>query len=273
MKAISYLLLILMVYPFSQESQQFVGSTPADSQVRQFLGIPENVAVDFIRWKLDLKQDSYQLNCSYGVGKPNTNGFEVEQRIAVRGDFEMRGTYYKIRNGEKELSFAVLNKNMLHPVDEKRKLIPGNGGFSYTLSSTSSLKSAEFSLRPKEDKLPPKMVFEGRTPCGELATIIGLGRDCYKLKWRIIFYSDSVNGKPSHVEMMATGFRKDGLLKGDWVIVKSSDGRLMYRIKPETYDYQLDLLKADEGVLLFTDGKGNLLVGNADFSYTLNRVR
>ena len=33
----------------------------------------------------------------------------------------------------------------------------------------------------------------------------------------------------------------------------------------------IHLLKLDEGVLIFTDAAGNLLVGDLDFSYTLNR--
>jgi hypothetical protein len=32
-------------------------------------------------------------------------------------------------------------------------------------------------------------------------------------------------------------------------------------------------MKADDNVILFLDGERNLLVGNGDFSYTLNRAK
>jgi len=34
----------------------------------------------------------------------------------------------------------------------------------------------------------------------------------------------------------------------------------------------LYLLELDENILMFIDAQGNLLVGNEDFSYTMNRV-
>ena len=49
------------------------------------------------------------------------------------------------------------------------------------------------------------------------------------------------------------------------------DGRIIYELTPDKETTPTYLLKLDEGVLIFTDANGNLLVGDHDFSYTLNR--
>ncbi len=40
---------------------------------------------------------------------------------------------------------------------------------------------------------------------------------------------------------------------------------------PDKQAYSLYLLKGDDNILFFVDPNGRLLVGNEDFSYTLNR--
>jgi hypothetical protein len=57
--------------------------------------------------------------------------------------------------------------------------------------------------------------------------------------------------------------------KERWKIIAGKDGRIIYEL---TLIRNTNLsFKLDEGVLIFTDAKGNLLVGDHDFSYTLNR--
>ena len=58
---------------------------------------------------------------------------------------------------------------------------------------------------------------------------------------------------------------------GTWKIIAGKDGRIIYELTPDKETTPTYLLKLDEGVLIFTDAKGNLLVGNHEFSYTLNR--
>lgn len=43
-------------------------------------------------------------------------------------------------------------------------------------------------------------------------------------------------------------------------------------LDPEKGDAATHLLKAADNILFITDAKGNLLVGNEDFSYVLNVV-
>ena len=57
------------------EERKYTGSTPADPFVRSFLGIALQDSVDFVRWQLTFQNNNYTLNCNYGIGKPNTNGF------------------------------------------------------------------------------------------------------------------------------------------------------------------------------------------------------
>lgn len=44
-------------------------------------------------------------------------------------------------------------------------------------------------------------------------------------------------------------------------------------LAPDKPQGSLLLLKEDDNILLFLDGERNLMVGNGDFSYTLNRVK
>jgi hypothetical protein len=71
--------------------------------------------------------------------------------------------------------------------------------------------------------------------------------------------------------MNGTAYRKETMSKGKWQIINGKDGRIIYKLNPEKQSYTLYLLKADENVLLFVDADGNLLVGNEDFSYALNK--
>lgn len=70
-----FVFLILIVSCGNGKEKRYTGSTPAGKLAREFLGIPVSDSVDFIRWKLVIRNDDYELHCNYGVGKNNTNGF------------------------------------------------------------------------------------------------------------------------------------------------------------------------------------------------------
>lgn len=119
-------------------------------------------------------------------------------------------------------------------------------------------------------------VYDGRTPCKELAAQINekTTTDCMKIKWRLILYKDSATGNPTTYELLGFVFKRDNPQIGKWHVIKGS------KSKPWAIIYQLDLpgrgplflLKGDDNILFFMDKDKNLLVGNRDFSYTLNRV-
>ncbi len=67
------------------------------------------------------------------------------------------------------------------------------------------------------------------------------------------------------------GYRKETMERGTWQIITKENGRIIYEVIPDNRTYTLRLLKGDENVLFFIDASGRLLVGNEDFSYTLNR--
>ena len=58
---------------------------------------------------------------------------------------------------------------------------------------------------------------------------------------------------------------------GTWKIITGKDGRIIYVLTPDNENTPTYLLKLDDNILEFTDAKGNLLVGNEDFSFTLSR--
>ena len=119
-------------------------------------------------------------------------------------------------------------------------------------------------------------VFDGRTPCKELAGQLRetFTTDCTKIKWRLILYKDSTNPNSGNYELLGFIYRKTNPRTGKWTLIKGAGAN------PNAVVYQLDqqkaatlfLMKCGNNVLYFLDNQKNLLVGNRDFSYTLNRV-
>ncbi|MDQ3683595.1 MAG: hypothetical protein M3352_11090 [Bacteroidota bacterium] len=119
-------------------------------------------------------------------------------------------------------------------------------------------------------------VFDGRTPCKDLAKQLKekLTTECIKIKWRLILYKDSITGNPDTYELLGFVHKKDNPRIGKWHIIKGT------RLNSEAIVYQLDqagketlfLQKVDDNILFFLDQEKNLMVGNKDFSYTLNRM-
>jgi hypothetical protein len=94
---------------------------------------------------------------------------------------------------------------------------------------------------------------------------------CNKMKWYLVFMIDSLTGKPTHYLKGGRSFKMESMERGRWEIVKKND-KIIYKLNPANYPRSIYLLKADENILFFTDAEGNLLVGNEDFSYALNRT-
>ena len=117
-------------------------------------------------------------------------------------------------------------------------------------------------------------VFAGRTACQEFIKELNLDAnpECAKRKMYIKLYRDSITGKPTTYETKGMG-KWSG--KGNWFILQGTptDPRAT------VFEVQLDantslfLLKGDDNVLFILDKNKNFLVGNAKYSYTLNRAR
>ena len=117
-------------------------------------------------------------------------------------------------------------------------------------------------------------VFAGRTPCQELIAELNLDAspECLKRKMNIIFYQDSSTGKPTTYETKGMG-KWSG--KGNWFILQGTPTdphATVFQIELDAKT-SLFLLKGDDNVLFILDRNKNFLIGNAKFSYTLNRAR
>ena len=251
----------------------YIGSTPAAPIIRTFLGIPSADSVDFIKWKLVFEKDHYHLNCQYGIGKPNTNGFiNGGNRIEFSGALKQDGNYYYLQAGNKKLVILELNMNLIHLLDENKNSLIGTGGFAYTLNIEKPFPTDRVNLIAKQGVLNDSMTFQGRTPCGEFS-INRASPNCIKMKWLVIFYSDSGTHEPTTYLLNRSPsmpLEYPGKT-GTWKIITGKDRRIIYELKPNNESTVTQLLKLDDNILAFTDDKGNLLVGDQDFSFTLSR--
>ena len=270
--SIAFLSMLIIVSCASGKEHIYTGSTPAGPYIRSFLGIALRDSVDFIRWQLILHDDSYTISCNYGIGKPNTNGFmEGGKKITLNGALKKENDYYQLRNGNKTLQIAALNANLLHLLNADKSMLLGNGGWSYTLNNITPSLTDQINFTAKQTALKDSMVFEGRTPCN-VPGVISSGTQCYKLKWYIVLYANAEKNEPATYKVFGTPYRTQGGRTGRWKIITGKNGRIIYQLNDDNGNGFLYLLKLDEHILVFTDSDEKLLVGNEDFSYTMNRV-
>lgn len=270
-KVISPLFSILLFVSSGGAAEKvYTGSTPADPVVRSFLGIPQSDSVDFIRWKFTLGQTRYGLHCNYGIGKANTNGFiKGGTTIELGGDYRREKNVYRFESGVNALRAVELNPDLLHLLNADESLLVGNAGWSYTLNSITPSGSDQASITAEPTVLKDSMVFAGRTPCS-VPGVIAPGKQCYKIKWHIVLYANKQTNKPGRYRIFGTPWRKEGSKTGNWKITAGRNGRTIFRLDDDSGNGFLYLLKLDERILVFTDAQGRLLVGDEDFSYTLN---
>jgi hypothetical protein len=288
----------------------FVATSPCDAGSKSLFRIPETAACEMIKWRLTLYQDSsaltpttYQLEYVYGLSQPNTNGIaQGGAKVARTGKWAIvRGAktnpdamVYQLDPDKPQasVSFQVVDQNLLHLLDRDEKLMIGNDGWSYTFNRTGDFALPAQSISPptaaraKADAptasaaplsaaSPILARYEGRSPCREIAGEINktVAADCMKLKWDLTLYQNPATGLPTTYKLKGTFYRQQ-IGEGKWTIIKGA------KTNPDAVVYQLDsdkaqgslfLLKADDNILFFLSKEKNLLVGNGDFSYTLNR--
>ena len=254
----------------SSKETNYTASTPASALVRSFLGVSLTDSIDFIRWNLSMNDIKYTLECNYGIGKPNTNGFyDGGKKVSFSGIVKRDKNIYVLQNGKQTLKFAELNNNLLHILNDDNTLMIGGGGWSYAINRINPSPNNELTLAAKETVIKDSMAFQGRTPCGVPA--VPKSEECYKLKWYIVLYGNPAKNESLTYRLLGTSYRVEGGKKGKWIINTDKNGKIVYDLLDETGKPLFHLLKLDDGVLIFTDEKGNLLVGDHDFSYTLNR--
>ncbi|NIJ52776.1 copper resistance protein NlpE N-terminal domain-containing protein [Dyadobacter arcticus] len=136
---------------------------------------------------------------------------------------------------------------------------------------------------------PDPVTYVSASPCDAVARHyldIPKDLDCEMIKWRLSLHKDPRNQSPTRFELTYTygmtkpgteGFMNGGFtkaLKGQWSSTKStapSAGTDVYKLTPDSGKGSISFLKLDENVLHLLDLKGNLMIGNAGYSYTLNK--
>ena len=118
--------------------------------------------------------------------------------------------------------------------------------------------------------------FVGRSPCREIVNEIGASvpDQCFKLKWDITLFQDEVTGAPTTYRIDGTLYRQSPRV-GKWKIVSATThhpNAIIYELEAASGHGSIRLLKADDNIMFFVGQDGRLMVGNADFSYTLNRA-
>ncbi|GAB4025822.1 copper resistance protein NlpE N-terminal domain-containing protein [Spirosoma gilvum] len=133
---------------------------------------------------------------------------------------------------------------------------------------------------------PEPAEFVASSPCDMMPrTMLGIppNADCELIKWNLALQRDPRNQEPTFYKLTitygmsqlnTTGFKNGGnhLEKsGNWVILKDTNGREIYRLNPDTPEQVISFAKLDDRLLHLLDSQGKLMIGHAAWSYTLNR--
>jgi hypothetical protein len=265
-----------------KKSNSFVtywGSTPGDSLVKSWLKIPNDSISDFIRWQLNLNEaaNTFGLQLLYGKSQPNTPGFWGGGKTK-----EINGHYNLISKKEYQfhspefkepVSFIKVGENLLHLLAPDKSMLIGNGGWSYTLNRKDPVIDTASPIVYNNSSSTETKIFQGRTPCKEISKEVNMGikNPCYKLKWLLTLNRDPATGKPSVYQLNRTQHRQS-LIEGKWQILpgnKSYPGTII-QLDPDKPGQSISFLWADNNVLFFLDRNKKPLIGNYDFSYTLD---
>jgi hypothetical protein len=260
-----------------------VGSTPGDGAIKQMLGLQPDAVIDFIRWDLQFNSDqSFTLAIHYGENQPSTLGFKqggIQQKI--EGNYQVSATEHwqelytlKSSDGKVVLNLAAINANIFHILDYQNLLLVGNAGWSYTLNRKSVQSGGATKFKPSgTQSAEAKLVFEGRTPCQEFTILhpeMKASPDCFKIKWRLILHRDAKTGLPASCTTRNIVDNQPRDVVGTWDLLTTPRANIYQLNLPGLQDPIL-LMEADTNILYFLDDKQNLLIGNKDFSFTLNR--
>ncbi len=263
------------------------GSTPGDEPVKWMLTIPAGEVVDFIRWNLIFsKNGAFVLDIHYGESSPNTLGFKGNgKHISVKGDFSVHEDkifqkVYHLRSPElfSEIKIVKLNENIFHLLTDMNRLFIGNGGWSYSFNRKVPLDNNEISIfsgPPADSSI--QLVYEGRTPCQEMAgghPEMKATSSCFKIKWKLTLNRDPITFEPSTCTIRNIVDNEPRDITGNWEIVKGTPANpraIVYKIEVSNLSRPIFLFAGDEHVLFFLDNNYKPMVGNKDFSFTMNR--
>ena len=270
----------------------FFGTSPCAEFVRPKLQIPTGENCDRIKWQLRLiDSGKYYLQHEWG--------YHVDNRTYLkRGTINLDGTW-KIAKGRagdptgvvvqldpdnpNSISLASIDPDILHLLDPNKNLALGDSGASYTLSRvarSSVLPSGTQGMTTDSD-VAAQVNFSGRSPCQEIAKEMKhpVAADCFKLKWSVDLFRDPRTLAPTTYRLRGTLYRNETrgtetIREGKWKVTKGTKtdpNAIVYELDAFGSDGPIYLLKADHKILFFLANDRSLLVGDDNFSYTLNR--
>ena len=280
---VTAMLLSVFCTPRSPDTTSvFVASTPCDEQIRSILSIPLETKADFIRWKLELQSSGlFTLSLMFGEAKPNTLGFIDTAVKNYEGSYTISGTQvpiYMLKGKEVNgtLMLARINDNLFHILTKDQQPMVGNGGWSYVLNALQP-KPTNSSVNTFKISVPDtaqQMVFDGRTLCTEFAKDHGISvnPNCIKFKWRLILNRDPKTLEPTTYTARRIVYDITDNT-GKWAIRKIGPATQIIQLNPDEPGRSISLLMVDNNVLYFLDRNGQPYVGNADFSFAVNRMQ
>jgi hypothetical protein len=218
----------------------------------------------------------------------NPNAMIDGPTVALSGSWtamKSNAGYLLTSDARRTVKLASISDELVHMLGEDDRLMPGTAGWSYTLNRVDRMESPgspalapdmSYTISPRGSGSTVFAVFEGRTPCAGIARELKITpvTGCLKVKWRVTLFQNPQTSQPTTYKMEGTLYRERAR-EGRWRIARgtaSDSGAVVYQLDATASEAPVRLLKGDDRVLFFQAQDGSLLVGNADFSYTLNRV-
>ncbi len=128
-------------------SLAYAGSTPCDSLIKTWFGIPTGPVCDFIKWNMVIDRNhngegKFHISFSYGASRNNTNGFinggtkvEFDGRYnTITTDSQKKILHLKGVGSTSEIWLKELDKNIFLFTDARGNFLIGNAGNSYVLN-------------------------------------------------------------------------------------------------------------------------------------------
>jgi hypothetical protein len=274
---------------------EFTGSTPCGEPIGKLFDIPAD-ATPPVHWSRTLYQNAetkaptrYKLRVEFDGAKAPAAGKPVSKEKLGRWSIG-KGTKSDQESVVYRLDGAVnlirLSGDVLHALNPDRSLALGTAGWSHTLSRLTAAEkivvpSAAWLQQSESCKLAPLAtgldvfgVFEGRTPAQGIARDLHINTDANrnKLKWRVTLYRDPTTTVPTRYKVESSLHRDGGagVREGTWAEVQCERGAQYHLVATKT-EAALLLLRGDDNVLFLLGPDHKPKVGNAEFSYTLNR--
>ena len=130
-------------------------------------------------------------------------------------------------------------------------------------------------------------VFVGTSPCADIARPllkIPPGANCDQIKWNLTLYHDPNTLTPTTYKLNSEyGFYVDNRTyvtkgtnvgEGKWAIVrgtKTDPHAIVYQLDPDKPQIAISFVKVGDHLLHLLNRDKGLMIGNASWSYTLNR--